>query len=352
MGNKKEHIVNLGVSIKDALDRIDKLADGKNLFVQDEENRIVASLTDGDIRRGLISGKTLTDPVDVVMQRDFKFLIADSELCFKNLRSVRQAGIELVPSLDKERKLVKIIDLSEMSSLLPLEAIIMAGGRGKRLGSLTDERPKPLLPLQGKPIIEHNLDRLARFGINKFFVSVRYLADQIIRELGDGSSKGISIEYIIEDKPLGTAGSISLIDIKNISTKDVLITNSDLLTNIDIEDFYDTFLESGADMAVASIPYSVNVPYAVLELSSEEELKSFREKPTYTYSCSAGMYIVKKELFEYIPEDSYFDMTDFMDKLLLKNKKVVHFEIRGYWLDIGRTDDYKKAQEDIKHIKF
>jgi NDP-sugar pyrophosphorylase family protein len=216
------------------------------------------------------------------------------------------------------------------------------------LRPLTDKTPKPMLPLGGKPIIEHNIDRLISFGIENITISVRYLSEQIINYFGDGTSKGISIDYIEEDVPLGTIGCVAKID--QIDQDAIIVLNSDVFTNIDFEDFYLDFEKENADMAVASIPYSVDIPYAIMELR-ENNITSFKEKPKNTYYANAGIYLINKQSLKHIPRNSFFNATDLMDCILANHGKLIHRPITGYWIDIGKHDDYNKAKEIIRHLE-
>jgi NDP-sugar pyrophosphorylase family protein len=226
----------------------------------------------------------------------------------------------------------------------------MAGGKGTRLQPLTNDIPKPLLPVGDKTIMEHNVDRLVEFGIDDFWFSVNYLGEKIKDFFGSGKEKNLSINYVWEDTPLGTIGAISKID--NLKHEDVLVTNSDILTNLDYEQFYLDFKRSNADLSIASIPYNVNIPYAVLEKDEDGTIRGFKEKPTYTYYSNGGIYLMKKSVFSLIPKNTFYNATDLIEKLLSINKKVVSFSLEGYWLDVGKHDDYKKAQIDINKIKF
>jgi len=226
----------------------------------------------------------------------------------------------------------------------------MAGGEGKRLLPLTLTTPKPLLKVDGKPIIEYNIDRLVQYGVKNINISINYLGDQLVDYFKDGSLKGITINYARENKPLGTIGSILLVE--EFKFESILIMNSDLLTNIDFADFYNEFVNSNADMAVASTSYKVDVPYAVLEVDGNNRVKSLKEKPKYSYFSNAGIYLIKKSMLQLIPENKFYDITDLMESMLLIKKKIISFPVTGYWLDIGKPEDYKKAQEDIKHINF
>ena len=226
----------------------------------------------------------------------------------------------------------------------------MAGGEGKRLRPLTETTPKPLLKVGGKPIIEYNIDRLKQVGVKNITLSINYLGDQLVDYFGDGTSKKLNIQYVREDKPLGTIGSILLVN--DFQHEDIIVMNSDLLTNIDFKDFYNSYKDSGADMAVAATSYHVDVPYGVLEADDSNKVLSLREKPRYTYYSNAGIYILKKELLKMIPQDQFYDITDLMKRILEMNLKMLTYPINGYWLDIGKHEDYEKAQQDVKHIKF
>jgi dTDP-glucose pyrophosphorylase len=344
-------IINQDLSILDALSTLNCLNENTDisrliLFVFNNEGAIIGSLTDGDIRRSLAIDKDLDKKVGEICFKDFHY--REETTGFIELESERRKGIKVIPVLNKDRTLSRIIDLNKIKSNLPLECMIMAGGRGKRLSPLTDSVPKPMLVLGNKPIIEHNINRLISFGIKKIYISVKYLGEQIEAYFGDGSSKGIQIEYIWEDKPLGTAGALSLVN--EFKTNHILLMNSDLFTNVDFESMYLKLIDEKADMVVASTEYKVDVPYAVFECENQK-VKAFKEKPSYVYHSNAGVYIFKKELVDLIPKNSYVDITDLMDQIVKEGGKLLHDPIRGYWIDIGKPTDYSKAQEFLKHIE-
>lgn len=350
MKDFSRNIISESITVKEALEVLNSLSgkDSLTLFVIDSKNKLIGTLTDGDIRRGLLSGKEISVPVKDFMNRTFKS-IKNNLFNIQNIDELRALEIDLIPFLNEDESIIKIIDLSEKKSILPLQAVIMAGGDGKRLRPLTNNLPKPLLKVGNKPILEHNIDRLESFGIFDFTLTVRYMSDKIEDYFGDGKPKGIKINYYQETEPLGTIGALGNMD--SFSTDTVLVLNSDLLTNIDYEEFYREFNESGADMAIASVPYHVNVPYAVLEVENDKVI-SFKEKPVYTYYSSAGIYLIKTEMLKLIPKNQFYNATDLMEKIIELKKKLVYFPIHGYWLDIGQHDDYLKAQEDIKHLKL
>lgn len=344
-----QHIISENLTIRDTLLIIDEQGLVANvLFVINEAEELLGSVTDGDIRRGLLRGENLRSSITTVMQKDFKFLKKNFEL--KDIDVLRQLRIIFIPVVDEHHRILEIININKYRPVLPVHAIIMAGGKGQRLMPLTKDIPKPLLKVGNKPIIEYNVDRLAKVGIQNIHISVNYLGDQLKSYFKDGKEKDLHINYITEQEFLGTIASVKLAnDYKNDT---LLVMNSDLLTNIDFYDFYQSFLKEEADMAIASISYHVDIPYAVMEINGSSQVNSLKEKPRYTYYSNAGIYLIKKELLDLIPDNMFYNVTDFIERLLELNKKVISFPIMGYWLDIGKHEDFKKAQEDIKHLNL
>lgn len=342
-----EHLISSGTSIREALEVLDKLARDAILFIVDDQDKLVGSLTDGDVRRGLIKGVELRQPVDDIIQKEPRFL-RKGEQDIEKVIEFREKNFKVIPILDKDNRVVNVINFSELKSYLPIDVVVMAGGKGTRLRPLTNNIPKPLLKVGNKPILEHNINRLSLFGMDDFWISVNYLGRQIKDHFGNGNNQNLNIEYIWEDEPLGTIGSVSKIN--NFRHDYILVTNSDILTNLDYEDFFLRFLEEEADFAVVTIPYKVDVPYAVLE-TSNGHVMSFKEKPTYTYYSNGGIYLMKRKVTEMIPEQ-FHDATDLMESLIEEGRKVLSYPLTGYWLDIGKHEDFEKAQKDIKTIQF
>jgi NDP-sugar pyrophosphorylase family protein len=233
--------------------------------------------------------------------------------------------------------------------LLPVHAVVMAGGEGRRLRPHTEKVPKPLLDVGGKPIIQYNLEHLARYGIESMTISIRYLGQQLKDTFSDGQQFGWQVDYVEEDQPMGTLGALRMLS--NFSSKHLLVMNSDLLTNIDFEDFFQEYTAHDADMAVATIPYRVKVPYAVLQTEGNR-ITQFEEKPDYVYYSNAGIYLMRRDLVSLIPENEMYNATDMMERLIADGRKVISYPVRNYWLDIGNPEDFAKAQEDIRHIHF
>ena len=343
-----KHLAHVDTSIRQALELLDQLASDAIIFLVDDENKLLGSLTDGDLRRGFIKGLAFEDHLSKFIQPNPKF-IQQGKYNLKEIIALRDKFFTIFPVVDAEMKIINVVNFRHQKSYLPVDALIMAGGRGERLKPLTDKTPKPLLKVGDKPIIEHNIDRLNTYGIDDIWISVRYLGNQLVDYFKDGSEKALRINYVWEEDALGTAGALALVD--DFIHDHVLMMNSDLLTNIDFEDLFLFFEEHEADLAVACIPYQVNVPYAVMETNGKK-VTGFKEKPTYTHYSNAGIYLMKKELINKVPKNETFNATDLMEKLIQEGKKVVAYPLVGYWLDIGKHEDYEKAQQDIKQLKF
>lgn len=317
------------------------------LFVtEDDTDRVLGTITDGDIRRALISGIQLNQSISHCFQRNFHY-IEQHKTSPEELSTLRKLNINILPVLTPDGRLHKLIDLRKIKNMLPVDAVIMAGGRGERLRPLTDTTPKPLLPLGNKVIMEYNVEKIASMGIENVTVCIRYLGEQIIQYFGDGASRGLTMRYVTEDKPLGTLGAVTRIS--HFEHDTILVMNSDLFTDIDLEEFYRHFKESGSDMSVAATPYTISVPYAVMK-TDNENITSFEEKPTYTYYSNAGIYLIKRHLLESLPKDERCDATELMDQLLRQGGNLTYFPITGYWMDIGTPEEYSKAQNIIRFI--
>lgn len=346
MKDFKKHILSHKASIKDALITINNLAnDVLTLFVVDGDNRLIGTLTDGDIRRKLIVGNSLDDCVTEAMFTNFQY-ISISKVDVAEIKKYKNANISLLPCVDNNMHIVCVYNLKNKLSVLPVDAVLMAGGKGERLRPLTEKTPKPLLKVGDKAIIDYNIERLISYGVENISVTVNYLKEQI-EEHFKNAREGIHVKCVSEPKFLGTIGSIKFVD--NFKNDTVLVMNSDLFTNLDFEDFYLHFLENEADMSVGAVPYSVNVPYGIFELNGRN-IQGVREKPTYNYYANAGIYLIKKKLLDLIPEDTFYNATDFMETLISKGHKVIRFPLTGYWIDIGKHEDYKKAQELVTHM--
>lgn len=343
----QEYIIKETSTIKDALVSLNNIAhDILSLLVINGNDQMVGTLSDGDIRRGLISGVQLTDEVSAIMHRDFKY-IKQSEFDVAHLKSFRDRRILFIPILDEENRIVEVVNLQKYKSHLPIDAILMAGGKGERLRPLTEKTPKPLLLVGEKCIIDHNIDRLISYGVEHLNVTVNYLGEQIEEHFAEPRN-GVQVHCYREPKFLGTIGSVKFVE--NIYNDNVLVMNSDLFTNIDYEDFFLHFQHYDAEMSVAAIPYNVSIEFGILDLDGRD-IKGLIEKPKYNYYANAGIYLIKKRALAEIPEDTFFHATHLIEKLIAQGKKVIRYPLNGTWIDIGTPQEYAKACDMTKHMR-
>ena len=348
MFNISKHTILCNKSIKYALEKINGFGIDSPLvlFVINSEGAIVGTLTDGDIRRGLVKGVSTEECIVKVMKKDFRYFSNLND--YEKFNEYKNLDLKIVPLVDENQKLMDLINLTKLRAMLPLDAVIMAGGKGVRLKPYTNDVPKPMLELAGKPILAHNIDRLLNYGIKNIYISVNHLKEQIINYVEE-NYKGKNITFIEENEPLGTIGSVKLVE--NFKHDDILVMNADILTNIDFYDFFMNYKNFKDDMSVATFNTRINIPYGILD-TTDKKINSLIEKPSFNYYSNAGIYLFKKDVLKYIPENSKFDSTELMERLIEESKKVSHFPIRGYWLDIGNAQNYAKAQDDVRFIKF
>lgn len=346
---KQEHIISCSSTLLDALRRLNDLSGGvMTLFVVDDADVVVGTITDGDLRRALISGATLGDSVEQACHRDFHSVLA-GHIDPAALSDYRDRGMRLIPVVDESGRLVSTIDLSRQHTVLPLRAVLMAGGKGERLRPLTLDTPKPLLQIEGKAIIDYNVEALAACGIDEIVVTTRYLADQIYAHFTKPVG-GVMVRCVREDKPLGTIGAVAEIWPAS-ATGDTLVMNSDLLTTISFEEMYLRHNQSEADVTIAVVPYQVSVPYAILTLDKEhpERVTAIEEKPSYSYYANAGIYIFSNRLLSTLVPGERCDATDLIDNAIAAGQKVTYYPIKGTWIDVGSPTDFRQAGELMRH---
>lgn len=347
MDNLSNYIISNNKTIFDALKVLNEIRDGSmTLYVVTNENILDGTLTDGDIRRALIGGAQLNDSVKKAYNKNFYFFCNKNKNDIKYIDTLRKKGVCTIPYLDENGRIIKIYDFKKLKSVLPIDAVLMAGGKGERLRPLTESTPKPLLKVGDKSIIDYNIDRLISYGVENISVTTNYLKEQLEEHFHE-ERNGIKVKCVREPKYLGTIGSIKFIE--TFYNDSILLMNSDLFTNIDYKEFYLHYLDNDADMSVAAVPYSVNIPYGIFELEGRE-IHGVKEKPTYNYYANAGIYLIKKELLKRIPDNTFYNATDFIEDLIKSSFKVIRFPLTGYWIDIGKHEDYKKAQELAKHL--
>jgi dTDP-glucose pyrophosphorylase len=323
-------------SIKEAIEVIDRGA-AQVALVVGAENQLCGILTDGDIRRAILKGVSLEDSASKIMTNS-PYYVTHGTLRHEALDLMREKIVHHVPVVDENMKITDLFVLDDLiqKPTFPNSVVLMAGGKGERLKPLTNACPKPMLAVNGKPILEIILENCKNAGFSSFYISVNYLKDQIIDYFGDGCKWGFSIKYLEEDVPLGTCGSLNLLP--SDITEDIVVMNGDIITDLDIDRLMRFHQKSNSLMTVCTRSHKVRIPFAVLNTTSNY-LTSFWEKPIYDYKVNAGVYVLNPKCLHEIPQ-TFFNMTDLMDKLLSRNKKLGVFPIHESWMDIGNKNDF------------
>ena len=337
-------------SIRDVIGCINRSAKGIALVV-DQQRRLLATITDGDIRRAILAEIDLELPVQTLLDclepPAHRFPLKapagtpDTEL----LRMMNQHTLCHIPLVDSTDRVVGVALLSELVKKheLPLNAVIMAGGYGKRLRPLTSELPKPMLPMGDRPLLELIIDQLCRAGIRRVNLTTHYKGEIIARHFGDGSYYGVELNYVHEEHPLGTAGALSLL----AQSKDpLLVMNGDILTQVDFRAMLDFHRLHQADMTVAVRQYELRLPYGVINTCGNKVI-SIAEKPTLQHFINAGIYLLNPDVCRIIPVGQSYDMTELIECLVASQRCVVSFPIYDYWQDIGQVEDYRKAVKAV-----
>ncbi|MEZ9476209.1 nucleotidyltransferase family protein [Vibrio splendidus] len=343
----KNIILRTSVSIREALIAIDAGA-LRFAIVIDENLQLIGTITDGDIRRALIGGKELSETIETVFNSSPTSVEASAPDC-EVKRILMECSLFAIPVVDNG----EVVGLHTLSSVNKVEVksnpvFIMAGGFGSRLRPLTDSCPKPMLKVGGKPMLEILIEQFKAQGFSQFFISTHYLPEVITQYFGDGSKRGVNIEYVYEDSPLGTGGALSLLP-KDRIQDDVVVVNGDVLTTLDFSSLITKHknLNSKATMCVREFNYKI--PYGVVEIN-ETKITGFVEKPTQTYQVNAGIYVISKEVIDSVEAGTKIDMPTLFEQNL--NRAVNAIPFYDYWLDIGKMEDFEKAQKDILNLVF
>jgi dTDP-glucose pyrophosphorylase len=334
-------------TIKEALMIIDSGAMQIALVV-DSNNKLIGTITDGDIRRGLLNGLSLADSVEsIVFRTPTVCSVNDSKE--EILKVAVEKKIYQIPIVDLDGILVGIDEVDEL--LKPTEysnkVVLMVGGLGTRLRPLTDKKPKPLLEVGNKPILETIISNFAKYGFKNIILCVNYKSEMIQNYFGDGSAFGVNISYTHEEKRMGTAGALSLM--KNDLNEPFFVMNGDLLTNINFEHMLEFHTKDKAIATMGVREYDFQVPYGVVSVKDTSILK-IEEKPVHSFFVSGGIYLLNKETLSEIPENTFYDMPTLFNKLIIAKEKVISFPIREYWLDIGRLSDYEQANSEYHGV--
>lgn len=331
-------------TLSEAIAQMDKAGTGA-LVLCSEERKVLGLLSDGDIRRAILRGVSLDSACGDIVKRD-PFMVRHPLANAEALQVMLERDINHLPVVDAHGHLFDFLlrrDLAQETSL-NLSAVIMAGGFGKRLMPLTEHVPKPMLPVGDKPLLERTIEKLRNGGVQEINLTTHYLPESIRQHFGDGADFGVHINYAQEDHPLGTAGGLRLLSRPD---KPFVVINGDILTGLSFEKMLQFHQQHGALLTVGVRKYEVQVPYGVVQCD-EVRITGLQEKPSLSFFINAGIYLLEPAAYDRIPIGERFDMTDLIQKLLDQGQMVVSFPIIEYWLDIGRHDDYLKAQKDYQ----
>ncbi len=334
-------------TIKEALMIIDSGA-VKFAIVVDEDDKLIGTLTDGDIRRAILNGKSLDDMIEGTYFTEPTVVnVNNSKEEILNICTSKK--IYQIPVVDDKGKVVSIDILDELlkPEVHSNRVILMVGGLGTRLRPLTEDTPKPMLHVGGKPILQTIVEKFASYGFINIVMCVNYKSHIIQDYFGDGSRFGVNIEYILEDKRMGTAGALSLL--KEKQNEPFFVMNGDLLTNVNFEHFLEFHQNNNSIASMCVREYDFQVPYGVVNLE-DGKILSIEEKPVHKFFVSAGIYMLDPKCIEFIPKDEFYDMPTLFEKLIGIGEKTVSFPLREYWLDIGRIEEYEKANNEYSKV--
>jgi dTDP-glucose pyrophosphorylase len=328
-------------------------------LVVDEKRVLIGTITDGDVRRAILAGNDLDSPVDELLKNKASIYspkpitVSPRTERSEMLRLMKEYVIHQLPVLDDDGRVITLVTMDDLLTeeeqpRLPLQAVVMAGGFGTRLRPLTEDLPKPLLPVGDRPLLERTIEQLRQAGIRNVSITTHFMAEKIKQHFGDGNVFGVDINYVEEITPLGTAGALGLMDVP----KDpLLVINGDILTQVNFRAMLDFHRQNQAALTVAVRRFEFKVPYGVIN-SEGPFVTDLSEKPVLNFFVNAGIYLLEPSVYQYIQSDQRLDMTELIQILLNHDKKIASFPIVEYWLDIGQHTDYEQAQQDIKDGRF
>lgn len=352
----KELFVTPDSTIGEVVACIDRSGKISIALVVDEHGRLINTLSDGDVRRGLLAGFDLDDCASALLEIKARTPhpvpvaapvgTSETEL----LRMMQLQAVRQIPLLETDGVVSGIVSLAQLlpQATRELRAVVMAGGFGTRLRPLTDDTPKPMLPLGGRPLLEYVIEQLKSTGISRVVVATHYRPEKITSHFGDGSAFGVDIEYLREDVPLGTGGALGLL---RRSDDPLLVINGDVLTGMDFRSMFAYHQENRADMTVGVRRYEMKVPYGVVDCDGER-VRGLREKPEISFFVNAGVYLLEPTVLDLVQPHQHLNMTDLVTQLVDAGNSVVSYPICEYWIDIGQHDDYGRAQEDARNGRF
>ncbi|UAA40676.1 nucleotidyltransferase family protein [Paraneptunicella aestuarii] len=345
--NWKNALVFPDCSIREVVKIIDRES-MRAAFIVDQEEKLLGVVTDGDVRRALLKNIDFDTPVQEIMNsRPLTCTPCQSRQTIKSI--IEQHKLLHMPIVS-DGKIVDVVTLEDFSAMARIDnpVFIMAGGFGSRLSPLTDDCPKPMLNVGGKPILESIISRFIQQGFYKFYISVYYKSEIITSYFGDGSSLGIEIHYINETKPLGTAGALGLLP-ANLPRLPMILINADILTLVNIQQLLDYHTQNPAIATMCVQQYEYAIPYGVVEFN-EGQVTSIKEKPSYSVFVNAGIYVLEPEFIHSVEHNKHIDMPDLVNRKIESGEQVNVYPLRDYWLDIGRKQDFEKAQIEYYQV--
>ena len=339
----RQIIIHPETTIREAMDVIDR-SSVQIALVVDRDDYLLGTLTDGDMRRGLLKGIDLNQPVDTIYNKSPIFGKEGNDP--SNIQAfMKKSCVRQLPVLDSEGRVVGFELLEDFLWKHEQKTIVvlMAGGLGTRLRPLTETSPKPLLKVGDKPLLEITLERFVELGFKRFYVAVNYMAKMIEEHFGDGSRWGVEIGYLREDKRLGTAGALSLLPER--PNEPSIVINGDLLTDVNFKNLLDFHEEAKTSATICVREYSLRIPFGVVSIE-KQRLKDLEEKPTQNFFVNAGIYVLEPEAIDLIPKERFYDMTNLFEELTRLGNNPAVFPLREYWLDIGQMVDYQQANHE------
>ena len=345
--NWREALLLEGATIEDAIRCLNEAA-LQIAIVVDANGTLVGTITDGDIRRGLLRGLGVSSSIESIIVK--VPLVVPPEMRTETVAQLMRTNkIHQIPVVDEHRRVVGLHLWNDVGSAVEREnlMVIMAGGLGVRMQPFTESCPKPLLPVAGKPMLEHIIERAKSEGFSRFLLAIRYLGHMIEEYFGDGSRWGVQIEYLRENDPLGTAGALALLDPK--PTLPFVVTNGDVLTDIRYDELLDYHVRNSASATMAVRLYEWQHPFGVVHTRGIE-IQRVEEKPVHRSHVNAGVYVLQPDVLSYLPEHTRYDMPSLFDALRADGKKTIVYPMHEPWLDVGRPADYDQAEKEYFRI--
>lgn len=347
MNNWKQTLVAAGTSLREAIHILDSGA-MQIVLVVDESRRLQGTVTDGDVRRGILKGISLDDPVGKIMNPSPTVARSGDERQVI-LAMMQQKLLHHIPVVDEHGCLIglEILDDIIQRRIRDNPVVLMAGGLGSRLQPLTNNCPKPMLQVGNKPLLETILENFIEYGFHRFYISLNYMGQVIKDHFGDGSRWSVEITYLEEDRKMGTAGALSLLPQR--PDLPLLVMNGDLLTKVNFRQLLEFHLEHRAQATMCVREYDFQVPYGVVKIE-RQRITGIDEKPVQRFFVNAGIYVLDPAAMDLIPQDTYYDMPSLFEKLIQRGEETSAFPIREYWLDIGQLADYDRANGEFKQV--